>query len=394
MLEKIIKKTANFFAATALLASPLNASEIDSISLEKVGEPTYQATEGYDIEFIQPDPQYAEWRLLYDGEHFGSLIQDRGNVVFRGHPGDDVDEWGASYYLRPFFPGATMYGLESWQTLIVVGSGIHLMMSGMIPYGTSSSNTTGHFDYQMLFSFDKQNKKITGTGTYNINLDTTIASLGKGDLNLLKIATSRLTGVPLTDGTTGNTGDTEDIHVKGKNLDFTWNWLAQSSHYPQDKTHYLEIDLSPCHNIVDTVRQSYEAINTAYKPGLRLVISNDVPNINMIFGGQYNLAQKTYYWADNVGVTPLMLQSESKTNFNFSVNMEWDAHPDDKLQDTVTIDATEATKAFLGIYETGDLTNSLRRIGSLKRRADGHYQGTIKIEPNDKWFYTVSEEQF
>jgi hypothetical protein len=57
-------------------------------------------------------------------------------------------------------------------------------------------------------------------------------------------------------------------------------------------------------NQVDTMALGHHAIQAAFKPSLKIVLSSDQPDIPMIFGGFYDTNKAQDFAADNVGITP------------------------------------------------------------------------------------------
>jgi hypothetical protein len=87
---------------------------------------------------------------------------------------------------------------------------------------------------------------------------------------------------------------------------FIWIPPSQPSHFPTDKTDFLSIDVVGQYNNVDTGKQGHEPIDPAFKPDLKVILTSREANAGMMFGGMYNLAESQNFWADNVGITPLI----------------------------------------------------------------------------------------
>ena len=49
----------------------------------------------------------------------------------------------------------------------------------------------------------------------------------------------------------------------------------------------------------------------------------------MIFGAMYNTTESKLFYADNVGITPLILKQSNRTEFHFDVKFESVALPGD-----------------------------------------------------------------
>ena len=71
------------------------------------------------------------------------------------------------------------------------------------------------------------------------------------------------------------------------------------------------------YNHVDTAAQGYDSIDAAYKPSLLLTLAG----APMSFGGIYNLREQALFFADNVGMQPLVLAPFSETELNFTLAM-------------------------------------------------------------------------
>ncbi len=374
------------------------AQHVDSLTLTVVNERPYPRPIGsfkYDWIRVDIDSQHAEWRLIYDGKHFATVIQNRGNVVIRGAPGLDMDGWGLSQYIRPFFPSVVnMHGLDGFQIIGYENAeqGLSLLVTGSIPYGYTEADTTGRFTFNTSIQYDSTNKAVKTKGTCVISLAATVGALGHGDLNLGKMATAKNLDVPLLSGGIGDTGDTGDITVSGNNLNFVWNVRTHPSHFPQDFTDWLNIQFAPSYNEIDSVRQGYAPIKGAYKPGFGLCMTSQVPNLRMIFGGVCDLSQAPYYWYDNVGVTPLVLASDWHTNFAFDVSTTWNSHANDGSRDELNVVACEGTNMYLGVYHTKDLQVPMTRIGSLKAGGTSSFVGTIKIDRADQGYIRVRND--
>ena len=76
----------------------------------------------------------------------------------------------------------------------------------------------------LSFSFDPAAKKISAAGTYAVKLKDNLNEI-TGDLNICKITSNYLTGVPLLGGATGDTGDMSYAEVSD---DFgSYGWVPQ-----------------------------------------------------------------------------------------------------------------------------------------------------------------------
>ncbi|MEI6058963.1 MAG: hypothetical protein WCP89_04295, partial [archaeon] len=277
----------------------------------------------YDV-VQKKDGSSLETRFFYEGkQHFMSTITSAGAISIRAHPGNDVNGWGTSWYEQPFLPGAVLK--NTVVDKIVAGKdGVDVYAHGKVSQGKSSNygvwNSFNHF------SFNPLEKKVSGTGTYDITLSRPL-NLASGDLNLFKIASNHLESVPLLSGGNGSTGDMMTADVTLDTDAFTWNPETQPSHFPGPQTDNLSINMDPTYNNVDTAAQGYAPIAAAYKPGVRIALNSRNPDANMIFGGIYNASQSKQFWSDNIGITPLVLKDNPNQLYSFDVTFESVADP-------------------------------------------------------------------
>ena len=267
----------------------------------------------------------TEHRFMSGARHFMTLIDDNGVFVLRPHPGVAPNGWGSSWYAQPFLPGAVL--MHTTINSVSPGDdGISVDASGGVSYGESS--TYGTWTITMLFDYTAGQKQITGAGHYSITLDAQLNDT-TGDLNLYKIATNYLDDVPLLSGGIGDTGDMAQADVVGDTFSFTWSPPAQPSHFPNDITDHLSIEVPGQYNEVDTAAQGYEPIAPAYKPSLKVVLMSQEAGLEMTFGAVYDWDKRQDFWEDNVGITPLVLRASTDTEFNFDVEFESRALPGD-----------------------------------------------------------------
>ena len=277
-------------------------------------------SQNYEVQFIGD-----EYKFICDSHHFMTLVsQDgMGNDIFdfRPHPGMDINGWGSSWYAQPFLSGATIdYTIVD--SVIAYSNSIIAYGHGNVAQGTSG--TYGTWNMQMEFQYDNQQKEITGNGSYEITLDGQLSG-STGDLSLYKIASNYLNDVPLLcTGGNGDTGDMEFVAVDGVPPIFPFDWFPTDGNtFPYDFTDFLSIDVKGNYNNVNTMSQGYGFyIEPAYKPSLKVVMTSNIPNIEMIYGSFYNSAQSTEFDKDNVGITPLIVNSSSLTNFSFNLEFE------------------------------------------------------------------------
>ena len=266
-----------------------------------------------------------EYRFILNNHHFMTLVDDNGTLNFRPHPGVDVNGWGSSWYIQPFFPGAVL-SHAIIDNIKTGGDGIQVNASGSVSYGSSSDY--GTWSTKIFFEYNQKEKTINGKGEYLITLDGQLSE-STGDLNLYKIATNYLDDVPLMNGETGDTGDMKQVNVIGDNINFTWIPPVQPSHFPNDITDILSVDVIGQYNNIDTAKQGLEQIEPAYKPSLKVILTSHEAGINMIYGSVYDVSKSKLFNEDNVGITPLILKQSSKTEFLFDIKFESKALPGD-----------------------------------------------------------------
>ena len=257
----------------------------------------------------------VEHRLYLDGRHFLTVIEDAGVFVVRPHPGVDLNGWGSSWYMQPFLPGAVL-GHSAVNGMVTQANHIDVTASGLVSKG--ANDTFGTWTFAFAMQYDPAAKEISGSGRYEIVLDGTLGS-ATGDLNLFKIASNYLDDVPLLSGGFGDTGDMRFATVTGGGFQFDWYPPLQPAHYPSNETDSLSVEVRGQLNAVDTVAQGYAPIEPAYKPSMGVALVSDAPGVPMIFGGQYDLGHAQDFWADNVGITPLVLVKSTLTYYAFDV---------------------------------------------------------------------------
>ena len=271
------------------------------------------------------DGRGIEYRFIFDVHHFMTLISENGTCIIRPHPGVDKNGWGSSWYAQPFLPGAVL----SHTTIDAIGTTddhVRVVASGHVSYGTSS--TYGTWTLTMTFTYNNANKKIAGLGNYAIALSGQLSGV-TGDLNLYKIASNYLNDVPLLSRGTGDTGDMSHANVVGDTFNFVWMPLNQPAHFPSDITDALSIEVVGRYNNVDTAAQGYAPIAAAFKPTLKVKLTSPTEDLQMIFGGIYDLSKKNLFYEDNVGITPLIRNGSTDTQFHFDAEFESTALPGD-----------------------------------------------------------------
>ncbi|MFH0869680.1 MAG: hypothetical protein V1866_01320 [archaeon] len=255
-----------------------------------------------------------EYQMRYKDKHFATLIAEtkEGNIIqkifdFRTNPGNDVNGWGTSLYLQPFFPGEVLNG-TTIDSVVADEQGIDVKGRGVF--------SGGQWNSDLLFTY--ADHKIIANGTY----DVSVSSLNN-DLNLFKIASNYLIDVPLINGGYGNTGDFSQVNVKGEKLNFSWQ--PPNSHFPQDLNNWLSIDVIGNYYNLDS-----KDVKPAYKPGLKVDIST--PESIMMFGVYYDILNQKNFWADNTGITPMIRPGTTKNNdFSFKIYLESVPAPQEPL---------------------------------------------------------------
>lgn len=273
----------------------------------------------------------VEYKFKRNNVHFMSWVKKDvyGNDVMdlRPHPsGDPTDnEWGSSWYVQAFFPGAALKH-TNFVDPTSTSDGIMINTSGNVSLG--DNQTYGNWTLHMKFSYDPVGKKVfSNTGTYAITLENRMSD-STGDLSVWRIASNYLSNVPLRNGQTGDTGDTQKTVVYMDDvLKFFWIpdkdgviWPSQitpKNAYPNDATYNLMVDVIGDYNQVD-----HPGVEPAYKPNINVRVVRTNPGAKMIFGGFYDLTESTNPSADNVGITPVINHTSTDTQFTFDLTFE------------------------------------------------------------------------
>ena len=191
----------------------------------------------------------------------------------------------------------------------------------------------------MQISFNEQTKHISANGYYSIHLSEPLSDISE-DLNLYKIASNYLLNVPLLDPPySGDTGDMEYALVEGNGTGFPlfWNPVENLSYFSENVSDSLNVYVSSKYNNIDTAAQGYEPIEAAWKPSITLILAAQ-DEAMITFGAIYNLQHATEFWSDNIGITPLILNSYQQMDFSFdperySTTDEPSSSNDKKLND-------------------------------------------------------------
>jgi hypothetical protein len=85
----------------------------------------------------------------------------------------------------------------------------------------------------------------------------------------------------------------------------------------------MTINVLGKYNNVDTVAQGFARIAPASKPTTQVTLGSIAPTPSMTFGALYDLAKEADFTADNVGITPLLLQASTSglTSATFTVKI-------------------------------------------------------------------------
>lgn len=255
-----------------------------------------------------------EVRLCLDTHHFGTVLRDtEGAVAFRPHPTTGPDNWGVSLYPEAFLPGATLRDAVLGEVSVTT-SGILVGASGPVVSGVAED--VGTWSWELLFTATPETMTVDAVGTYGIELDAALDE----SLDVFKIASNHLVDVPRLSGGTGSTGDTSAVDWECDGEASSWDMEANPSHFPQDTCDVLRIDASGSCNEVDTAALGDAPIQPAIKPSLEVELSNtDSSGLELIFGAIFDTSLGDDPYADNVGITPLVLETSTRTSFSFDI---------------------------------------------------------------------------
>ena len=273
-----------------LAQKPAKAASLD----KRAFIPVVNLQEAYHVQDVG-----NEKRLFLGEQHFGSIIYGSGQFIFRPHPGLDPNGWGSSLYMQPFFPGALL-AYSTLGKVLADADGILVNARGQVSGQVSGQ---GSWSFDSRFTYAPSTKYLLGPGIYSIKLD----GLNE-DLNLAKIASNYLVGVPLLSGGIGSTGDLSEVVARLDSTSLRWNITRDSSYFPTNTGTRLEAELVGEFNQVDTAAMGDPTIAAAYKPGLILTFEG---SHNISFGAIYDVRKKTDPYADNVGITPLVLKNST-----------------------------------------------------------------------------------
>ncbi len=283
----------------------------------------------YDFEDVPPTadfPYIPHYRLLCDGFVFGSFhVKPEGGLIFRPHP-DRYDEngWGTSWFMAPFLSGA---GTSSGVLIGITASptGIYVIWSGRV--ANVGGNDYGTWMISGTLSYDSLAQKVTASGNLSISLNGTLRAANR-DLNLERLSSNYLRNVPLQGcgGCFGDTGDMKEAKVTYSTQDtrnFTWIPSSLPSHYPNDISTTLGIEVVGNMNNVDVLRLD--------PPWLSQIAVARKPSTFLAFSSADVLLSAGFYWdenreqdpaADNIGINHLVFKEKSDSTqmtFNFTM---------------------------------------------------------------------------
>jgi hypothetical protein len=153
-------------------------------------------------------------------------------------------------------------------------------------------------------------------------------------------------------------------------------------HYPTDQASNLVMALVTTNVYdVDAIALDQPPIQATYKPNTSVALASLTGDANISFGGFYDLGKSQQYWEDNIGITPLVLQSIPRTNFSYDVSIEAAALPQDGVGVDVSLRSSfpESATNFAEVYASDALPmGSLRRfVGALPQTSNAWFQGTV-----------------
>ena len=114
----------------------------------------------YSVQQItDPTTGNIEYRLLYNGFQFGTVVQTpAGAVGFRGHPDQsDINAWGTTVQENVYIAGAGVDATGGTVTSAVAGSsGIQVSAGGNVP---SASGTVGIWGWTSTITYDPSSSR-------------------------------------------------------------------------------------------------------------------------------------------------------------------------------------------------------------------------------------------
>lgn len=279
------------------------------------------AAERYEVRAVDGNP--AEQQCFCGRRHFLTIVDDQGALAIRPHPGVDVNGWGSSLHLQPFLPGAVLgHGAGR---VVAINDGVRYTASGSVSRGPKA--TYGTWNATLDFRFDPARKQITGRGEYAIVLDGPLRDVG--DLNLLKIASNYLAGVPLLTGGLGDTGDMTQAIFAGDGFKAAWIPSQRPAFCPQVQLSQLAITVRGASNLIDTAKLGQPPIAPAVKPDVSVTLTPRGREPMLTFAAIYDTTKGKDFWEDNIGIMPLVLRQSHLTRMAFDVSVAATAIHDD-----------------------------------------------------------------
>jgi hypothetical protein len=298
---------------------------------------------------VVPEAAYGndhEIHLMCGATHFASVVITNASVggtfsaVLRSRPGTNINGWGPGHHLAAFLAGSDAAGpVKPVAAATASADGISVTASGSV---NKAGGTYGTWNTTMLLAFDQAGKSISGSGTYQVNLAGSLAAAG-ADLNLGRMASNYLTGVPLQCGGTGNTGDTSQVQIERVGLSTAvWDWVTYPSTCPSESSTNMTIDAVGNCNDVDTKAMGLTdpTIVSVYKPGYSLNFESLSGTPLMIFCGSYTkgvtdnrcpgIDVSRCPFDDNLGMEHIVKQgTETGTSLSFKMTSRSYAMPGD-----------------------------------------------------------------
>jgi len=354
----------------------------------------------------------VEHRLYRNGSHFASLIATdavldyhqtfidsdgktkyaKHGLIFRPRPDVNLpDTWGLSEYLNSFLAGGDAEA-GRFQNIVATKAGIFFRAAGEV-IRDAVRTSAGVWSAFRNVTFDPDQYVVKSSGTHEVRLNNW-AGTQSGDLNINRIASNKLVNVPLTNGGSGNTGDTHSVKIARAPADGlpeeTWYPENGNKYFPE-KTTAVSVDMIGMTNSVDTRRMGQQPINVVRKPGYQLLVENrDASSILTLYTG-YNESDARDPYADNIGVSALVTSANAGQQNTFRFNVASNAIiPLTPLVDNGIETAEDTSSAPIRIQLAGD-------DGSLAPwfRID-NVTGGLLLKPNgvpiaDGFFITYAE---
>ncbi len=280
----------------------------------------------YRVERLRPPdaPDIVETQCWRGEHHFATIVEQRGQCVFRTHPGDDPNGWGSSLFLQPFIGGQEIHGgrvrsaeAEEGGVRVTMGGAAHDPESGVALEHTAT----------MLLVYTPEERRVTCEGEYRVSVSATGGL--PGDLNLLRVASNYLVDVPLIGGGAGDTGDMRDVAVTGDGGALAWR-PRDGSHFPQETFAGITVAVRGQRNTVDSAAMGFDAIEEAAKPSLQVTLEDETGLPLMRFGAMFDvsvdpehgISRSKLFWCDNVGVVVLIDGREVPEEQRYRVHID------------------------------------------------------------------------